>query len=634
MEKKTGISKTFKWVSKWLIIVSEKSRWIWESVSKRFLDKRGKPKVGYNTNKAILVGIGLSFVLSLFVYSIFTDKSSRFASLSGYQDKMAETDGMKGRKINKDPNSLNNTVSEKFGSYYADDTATPKVATEFGPNAIAKSLSKDDCLSLIEKAAKKEELSLSQNEDLKACVTNNIMEWDDDKLANAKIMIDPKASEEAKEIARNGVLGKGPNVWDKIADKIKGEGVSPADLDGNDYKNVFGKNGKPKNSAVDKLINDKGTAANAKGDGLNETGDKFNDLKNVANEVDRLSREKKAAEEEADRIRKSLSDNGTKGKAANGEDLSPEEVSDIARLAEINNKMKDLEKERQKLIDRFGFLKNQIDDLVTDANIISEDIAGGGYIVSRKVKSDKAGSGVASIEEIPVNGSPNLNPVDVLKKNDRSLKHAKLRRQELDDKVKLTVQLGWVTGKFETPGLVIPKTRRIIAIMEKFEYSTEMQGLRVRGIILESIINPRTGLIEIPKKSILIGQAGTFSTETGRMPITFTEAWTGGKSIKISLTVASGDGQVGLAGDIYDTRGRRLLATWIGAFTQGVAAWFSEAVLREYEDTKNMTTALIGATLNGVKDVAERTTQTAVSDLNNSPVIFKLQDNTPIVLLP
>ncbi|MEK2647495.1 TrbI/VirB10 family protein [Bdellovibrio sp. BCCA] len=633
---KHGLSKLFKQMKKALIWVSEKSRWIWEAISKHFFDKRGKPKVGYNTNKLMMVSIAFVFVLSMFAYSVFTDKVSNFASLTKYEEQMAETDGMKGRKITKDPNSLNTSVSEKVGTMYGAQSGSLPVNSSTGTagQTFTRSLTKEDCLSLIERAAKNEELSLAQKDELSTCITENPMGWDEDKLANARILTGPNSPPEAKKLAQDAILGKGPNVLDGIKPELETSGISLPDISGPDLKNLFDKNGKPKKGAVAKLVEEKKKQDEAVNSSSIPTLPNIGDLRDLGDKIDQNNRDARKVKEEKDRIQKNLKENDTKNNLANGGELSPEEVANLARLNELNEQMKNLEKERAALLERFGVIKAQIDDLSTDANLMNEEISENGYLITRTVKTDKRGSGVASIEEVPLNGSSTLNPIDVLSKNDKKLKRAALRRQELDDKVKLTVAAGWVTNGLETGSLQIAKTKRIAGIMEKFEYCTDANGLRIRAVILESIIDSRTGLIAIPKKSVLVGQAGSFSVETGRMNIIFNEVWMGQKSMKVNFTVGSGDGTVGLAGDIYDTRGRKLIATWIGAFTSGVMSWFSEAVLREYEDTKNMTTALIGATMNGLKDVAEKQTQTMMSDLNNAPVCFRLPAHTPIVLFP
>lgn len=157
----------------------------------------------------------------------------------------------------------------------------------------------------------------------------------------------------------------------------------------------------------------------------------------------------------------------------------------------------------------------------------------------------------------------------------------------------------------------------------------------VRVRILDDIHNPENGQIVIPKGSIAIAQTSGFNADTGVMDLNFDKVTVGsGKTLPVKLAVGSGDGTMGLRGQVRDTRGKFLLGAFITSFTAGALNWFSQQVIQQYITETDAGNALLGASMQGGSDVMNRIAEMYAGDLQNAAKIYYVPKNIPVVLFP
>lgn len=181
-----------------------------------------------------------------------------------------------------------------------------------------------------------------------------------------------------------------------------------------------------------------------------------------------------------------------------------------------------------------------------------------------------------------------------------------------------------------TPDMKIP------AVLEsQILISDQGSNQVVRVRIIDDVHNPETGVIVIPKGSIAIAQAQGFDANTGIMDLSFSNVTIGaGKTVAVNLAIGSGDGTMGLKGQVRDTRGKYLLGAFITAFTAGALNWFSQEIMQEYITTSDMGNAMLGATMQGGSNVMTQLSQQISGDLQNAARIFYVPKNIPVVLFP
>lgn len=159
------------------------------------------------------------------------------------------------------------------------------------------------------------------------------------------------------------------------------------------------------------------------------------------------------------------------------------------------------------------------------------------------------------------------------------------------------------------------------------------QSVRVR--IIDNVHNPETGEIVIPKGAIAIAQTSGFDADTGIMDLNFDKVTIGsGKVLEVKLQVGSGDGTMGLRGQVRDTMGKFLLGTFVTSFTAGALNWFSQSIIQDYITQTDAANALLGASMQGGSDVMQRVADIYAGKLQNSAKIFYVPKNVPVVLFP
>jgi hypothetical protein len=159
------------------------------------------------------------------------------------------------------------------------------------------------------------------------------------------------------------------------------------------------------------------------------------------------------------------------------------------------------------------------------------------------------------------------------------------------------------------------------------------QSVRVR--IIDDVHNPETGEIVIPKGAIAIAQTNGFDADTGIMDLNFDKVTIGsGKVVSVKLQIGSGDGTMGLKGQVRDTTGKFLLGTFITSFTAGALNWFSQSIIQDYITQTDAANALLGASMQGGSDVMQRVADLYAGKLQNAAKIYYVPKHVPVVLFP
>jgi hypothetical protein len=160
-------------------------------------------------------------------------------------------------------------------------------------------------------------------------------------------------------------------------------------------------------------------------------------------------------------------------------------------------------------------------------------------------------------------------------------------------------------------------------------------GQVVRIKIIQDVFDSKNRRLVIPKNSIGAAHASSFDEATGLMSLTIDKIASGsGNTQVVQLRVGSGDGSMGLRGQVRDTRGRYLLGAFITSFTAGALNWFTQNTITSYQQSAVAATAMAGSAYSGGADVAQKIANMYASDLQNAPRIFWAPRGLPLVLYP
>lgn len=188
----------------------------------------------------------------------------------------------------------------------------------------------------------------------------------------------------------------------------------------------------------------------------------------------------------------------------------------------------------------------------------------------------------------------------------------------------------------ENKGITLSPETKIAAMLDTdIMVSGSGGGQSVRIKILQDVYDAKTRQIVIPKNSVAMGRTQGFDEQTGVMDFTLDKVSVGsGNTVSVSLRVGSGDGSLGLKGQIRDTRGRYLLGAFVTSFTAGALDFFTQNTLAEFQASQRATTALTGAAMSGGADVMSKIANMYAGDLQSASPIFFSPRGLAIVLYP
>lgn len=157
----------------------------------------------------------------------------------------------------------------------------------------------------------------------------------------------------------------------------------------------------------------------------------------------------------------------------------------------------------------------------------------------------------------------------------------------------------------------------------------------VRVKILDNVYNPENNNIVIPKGAIVVGSTQAFDADTGMIELNLNKVSIGsGKMIAQNFTIGSADGRTGLAGRVYDTRGKYLFGAFVSSFSAGALGVFSQSLVQPFKTATDPATAIGGAAFGGGADALTKLSELLVSDLQNAQKILYIPKGIPLILYP
>lgn len=548
-----------------------------------------------------------------------------------------------------------------------------------------------ECFELIEKAKAGSALSSQERAKLNSCLTNNVVPVSDAE----KAMLRALAASDLSPAERQAILStlKGDGVSDvaqKLSDVISAsvdpqrqgtikDGVnrelSPQGIelqDGevrglsktlagkpSDYEDAIGGTSKilggdsPDNQERANLIDAIRAVKGGEGaalDNPNLNPDKERALSDLINDV-------QARDEKLNELRQQLAEAQAEARSAaekltQGLELTPEEQAALDKLSALRKEVDALaavqEKRQRALIELTGRLEKSV---VQAKLSIQKTIPSGvfeGYAdyepldcknvkpLVRVAKHKSSGKAAGLGKSLKAKPAYNIYRIEdeVAKSNvqpdGKRLDISKYMSQNIN-----VGELFVMKGAAEKTLVLSPETKIAAMLDSEIMVSSSGSGQVVRIRIVQDVFDAKDRRLVIPKNSIAMGRASSFDENTGVMDFTLDKVSVGSGEVKaVSLRVGSGDGTMGLKGQVRDTRGRYLLGAFITSFTAGALDFFTQNTIASYQQSAVAATALTGSAYNGGASVMEKIANMYASDLQNAPRVFYVPRGVPIVLYP
>lgn len=544
--------------------------------------------------------------------------------------------------------------------------------------------SKDECLNLIQRMKDGEpNFTLQEQRQVDICIADNTAGLSSDELAMAKALNDKTLSPEQRDAIRNqwagnpGKLEKDPVLGplkplmtpggpEKVSNKLSEAGVNITPEQMMDLaKQIQNSADKAAKDALKKALSEQPLSkkdasafskyapseeAEEKSSissflGGSSTGGKEEALREVADRI--RSKQSEIESLKAELAESQAAARAAAEKMARGKVLNADESAAVRDATDKSQALAKAQEELSKDADELKRLSDELKEVLANANSISEEIPSGTFELRLDAdgKPIKRGKGKRSAKA----GDSGQTEKKVLSIKELEAIRVKETADLLTDGTKISGKLlnadlfgkdpidanKLVTSFTEKDVLRLRSSMKIAAILDSEIYlASNSPGQQVRVKLMMDVYDVETAKVALPKGTVLIGTASSFNDETGILELTFSKASVGKKTFDFSMKVGSADGSMGLKGDIYDTRGRRLLAALITSFSSGVLNWFSQNVVQQYQDSKQAQLAITGAALGGAAEVGNKIAAMYASDLNNAPTIYHAPRGTPVILYP
>lgn len=647
--------------------------------------------------KILIVGFSTFFALIIITQLFNRDKYLK-DSFGDYQKELRNDAGLRMRDFNgkalfdSDPLSSSGYNDIDITSGATTTSVTPRtndITADIGGAVEVPAAS--DCLSLIEKTKNGDSLSTLERSQIKACVENDVVPLSEEEKNALLALSEGDLSDSEREAVLNSLSGKGSSAEkdlvsviaaslnpdkkqefsDAINDALKDSMVelNPEELralselmsqDPNRYKDAIEASSKllagktlterDKDNLIKAIMEAKG-GEKAALDNPNLSTDKEKALQMLLEDTTarqdkiddlerKLSEAQAAAREPVEKLQKGLA-------------LTKEEQASIDRLSQIRkelDQLKEVQEKRQRtLIELTGRLQKTV---AQAAMALQKTIPSGvfeGYAdyepidcknlkplpVARKKKKQETNSN----QKIALSEKPAYNFYrleDEAKKNGVDYEGKRLDPSAVLGERQINIGELFVAKGDNNKTITISPETKIAAILDsEIITAGNGSGQVVRIKILQDVYDAKNRQLIIPKNSIGIGRTSGFDENTGIMDFTLSKVSVGsGNSIDVSLRVGSGDGTMGLKGQIRDSRGRFLFGTFVTAFTAGALDFISQNTISQFQQSQRLITAVQGSALSGGAEVATKISNMFANDLMNSPSIFYCPRGLPIVLYP
>lgn len=149
----------------------------------------------------------------------------------------------------------------------------------------------------------------------------------------------------------------------------------------------------------------------------------------------------------------------------------------------------------------------------------------------------------------------------------------------------------------------------------------------------------RKGQLVAPKGSIITGviNSSGVNFDTKIMNMNVTTVSVHDRDIPLNMIVGSGDGAMGVRGQVWDHKERKFVGMLVTSFGAGISDVASKIVARDFtvsENTITIPTAMPSVLLGGVTETLNKISEQIGQDLQNAPRFFQVPSGTPVVLFP
>lgn len=634
----------------------------------------GRLPISNSTIRVVAAVLGITFVIFVIISNIMSSYRAG-NGLTDYEKEVKNDRGMAARPIVVDDLFDNDPLKTLSTSTVGQEDARSSIKTE------AQVVTKEECFTLIQKLKDGEgNFSLQEQSKLDECVNNNVAELSPEDLAMAKALNDKSLTpEQRKALAEQwstGSSNKKVSGLDLILPALKGDsakkasetlgssGISvPKELiidlakgiksAGNSIaekalkKAYEAKPLTPKEkSAINQVFAKLTGSPSSNNPEKSNAGSFFGGDSGRETQIKEITERVKAKQAELDALRSDLAlaqaaAKEAAQKMAQGKALSKDESQVIKEVADKSEKMQGIIQEIEADKAALQAILNDLKEMIADANSITRDIQTGysEHAIAGEIRTSRRGKGLKKPTKAEIEFDIKQKELMKIKSFNDSLLGGTsvdgklLNQYAFGDK---PMEIEKLSVSFvEKDMLHLSSNGRYLAVLDTeilYPSGEKAQQFRVRTNM--DMYDSETQKIAIPKGTLLIGYISSFNEETGVADISLTKARVGKKMLDFSIRVASANGMIGLRGDVYDNRGRKLVAALITSFTGGAIGWFSQNLVAQYQNSKDAATALQGSAMNGAAEVVNKLSNMMAADLNGTPAVFFVPKGTPLILLP
>jgi hypothetical protein len=161
---------------------------------------------------------------------------------------------------------------------------------------------------------------------------------------------------------------------------------------------------------------------------------------------------------------------------------------------------------------------------------------------------------------------------------------------------------------------------------------------RYELVLVEDMISKKGKLIA-PKGSSIIGviNSGGVNFDTRVMSMNASVVSLHDRDIPVNFTAGSGDGVMGVRGQVWDYKERKFVGMIVSALGAGIAETANQIIQRDFileQDNVTIPAAMPSILLGGATEVLTKISEQVGQDLQNAPRFFQVMPGTPVILYP
>jgi hypothetical protein len=586
--------------------------------------------------------------------------------------------------IMTDPSATAGTSGDMFGR-------TPPVVV--APVAAVLPAA-SDCFAVIEKAKTSAALSVSDRARLKSCIQNNVVPLAEGERNLLRALASDDLSQPERDAIIRTMAGPATSADQNLSDvitastdpekqtvlseginsELKGRGIEVANDDVRGLSKTVAE--KPKNysdaiQGTNKILAGSSPSEAEKTNLIDairaEKGGEMAALDNPALSTDKeqaiqgLLSDISERNQKVEELQKSLQDaqiaaQGAVAKLGKGQDISDTEQAEIDKLGQLRRQLSQAKAAQEKRQKTLVELVSRLQKTVAQASMaIQQSVPSGVF----EAYADYEQLDCKNLKPLPIkfvkhkktekeaklskNGM-NLRPkqaFNIYKVEDQAKKNGveyEGKRLDISKYMASNINVAelFIMKGSEGKGITISPETKIAAMLDtEIMVSASGAAQSVRIKIIQDVYDAKTRQIIIPKGSIAMGKTSGFDEQTGVMEFSVDRVSVGsGNIVPVTFRIGSGDGRMGLHGQIRDTRGRYLLGAFVTSFAAGALDFFTQNTLTAYQQSKQAVTALTGSAMSGGAEVMQKIATQFASDMQSASPIFYSPRGLPLVLFP